>query len=88
MITISRDGEQVVAKIDGRHPIDRWWYSFTWGTSSQAHAALLAQNLAEHLRDQLRAIKKGAYDRGWHDAKKKCRQKQRVDFCGNWDTDQ
>ena len=88
MITVTHKTKTVSLTVRGDHPIDGWSFYFENTRTTEPGAALLAENLRNHLAGHIRQIKTAAYERGWKDAKAKRRKRGWRNFCGNWDADQ
>jgi hypothetical protein len=71
MISIKRQGEEVVISIETGIPVDRPVIMLSWRAGSEMFAELLKEQILEKLGSTIRRTRQIEYDRGWKAAKGK-----------------
>lgn len=71
MLTIKREGTQVILNVASDIRIERNVFAFTFNCANEYSAALLEEHLRELLNDTVEAMRKAEYNAGWDDAKKR-----------------
>lgn len=76
----TKDGIRLA--VEGTYPIGNWKFYFTHNKANESERKLLYHNLLSSFYDHLEAIRRGAYEQGWADAKAK--RKKRTWFSRQW----
>jgi hypothetical protein len=82
MISFSREENKVTIKIKHGLFYNGDYFSLPIQQSYEYQAELLRRQLENHLNDQLKRIKREAYNEGWKD--KSAKRKKRDEFYGGW----
>jgi hypothetical protein len=69
MIDISQDGAHLLVTLTGEYPISGTRFTLRWDAGSSWAANLLRYHMDKRMGEQLEALRREAYERGWKDAK-------------------